>query len=246
VAATTRLFSSSIFAHNIEIGSRLVKLSQGRAIAAGLAIALLALGVPQTLDSVLRLYSGLPEVFAGTADIHPGPEAAATETLLKDADDWTGDPSARIGAGILERRLAFRGNGQAAVADLTLARQDIENGLARAPANALAWAELAAAELGLDDPVQAKAAWRTSILLASYEPSLNLWRAQIGFQLWLGLVADDRELLNEQIDFSWDQNSRQLVGMAKNDPVLAQIIRGALAQDPERLSAYDRAIAKRP
>ena len=223
-----------------------MKLSTGRMIAGVLAIGLLVLGVPQTVDFLLRLYSGVPEVIDGTADLRSGLEAAANEALLKEADNWMGDASARIGAGILERRLAFRADGRVDVAGLTLARQDIENGLARAPANALAWAELAMAELGLGDLVNAREAWRTSILLASYEPSLNLWRAQIGFQLSSGLAGDDWELLDEQINFSWDQNSQQLVSMAKSDPFTARIIRDAIAADPERLSDYDRALAKRP
>jgi hypothetical protein len=223
----------------LAMSGRLAGLSWGRAVAMILAIMLMGLGLPQTLDSLLRLYSRLPDTFAGTANIHQGPDADRAEALLRDADDWTGDPDARISAGILERRLAVAVDGKIDTARLKQARDDLESGLARAPANALAWAELSIARLELGDIKRAAQAWRTSILLASYEPSLDFWRTQIGLRLWLVLNAADRNLLNDQINFSWGQDPTQVIDFARGTPFAAPIIRRAFADDPKRLSAFD-------
>lgn len=195
-----------------------------------LATALLVLGLPQTIDSVIRLYAD-SSVDIDHLDVATSSAAAEAVTALHRADRLFGDGNAGLRAGIIERRLAFRSDEvssqdtllRAAVADLT-------SGLSRVPASALGWAELAMAQVTLGDSSAALKAWRNSIALANYDPQLNFWRAEIGVQLWLALTASDQQIARQQILWASRDDPRDVAALAEQHTLLAQIVRTTLAR----------------
>lgn len=204
---------------------------------------LLGLGIPQTIDSFLVLYARSLVNIDEPGPLPPSATAEAAANLLRSADRWTGDPDARIEAGIIERRLAARATNQAeGAASLEAATKDLSSGLGRAPANSRGWAELAVANLGLAKVALSLAAWRSSILMANYDPALNFWRAQIGTDLWLALAPDDRRLLASQLRFSWDHDRDKLISFAKQSSIATQATLFALGSDPSRLAAFNKAL----
>jgi hypothetical protein len=215
-------------------------VAPAKVFAGGLAIALIALGVPQATDSFLRLYADSavnidhPDELSSTS---PADQTAAT---LKSIDEHLGDAQARLRAGIIERRMAaVNRDGVVARAQLVEARADIVDGLSRLPADALGWSELSWARLMLDDVQGARTAWRTAILFASYEPQYGLWRAELGFRLWFVLDDDDRGLLFEQIGAAWDHNPRLVADQAARSRFIADIIREAFADRPDDLAEFE-------
>lgn len=231
-----------------EIAARLISVLQARrdfVIGWSFVVVLLGMGIPQTIDSFFVVYARSIANITEPGPVPPLPVAAAAARLLRSADQWTGDADARIEAGIIERRAAAGDAGQVNNSTaLAVAAQDLSAGLGRAPANSLGWAELAAADLGLAKIPRALAAWRNSILMGNYDPSLNFWRAQIGTELWLALDPNDRRLLAAQLSFSWDQDRAKLISFAELSNVAAEAVRLALGNDPERLAEFNSSLQR--
>jgi hypothetical protein len=160
-------------------------------IPAVLALLLLALGLPQTIDSVLWLVTGdSPDELAKESPASPG-LATKNAALLERAGAWFGDPKARIRAGVLRLRLiGAPGSTQIDQTELARAIDDVVAGLAQAPADAFAWAALAQAEIAAGNRSGAKRAFITSLLVADHDPDLSLWRCELGLRLW-PLLDDD-------------------------------------------------------
>lgn len=213
----------------------------GNVVGWSFVVLLLGLGFPQTIGFVLTLYAHALGGISSPRNVGYNSISNSEVALLKIADYWTDDPADRIEAGLIERRAVLVITDGPEVAKLTQAADDLANGLARAPANALAWSELAVAHLATGNIEQSLLAWRSSIEMADYDPSLNLWRVEIGLQLWLDLNAEDRRLLLGQIIFSWDQDRDRLVNFTRKNKFAAAIVREALDSDAKRLSAYDKA-----
>jgi len=215
-----------------------------RILPAALALGLLALGIPQTGDSILWLMTGDTSDQPGTASPSSVAEAARNAALLERADNWFGDPKARIRAGILRLRLATENSdGTTAVSapELDRALNDLTDGLKRAPANAIGWAALAQASLAAGDRPRARAALSTSLLLDNYDPELSLWRCSLGLALWSYLNDDERRMWNDQVDMAWRRRPRDVVALAhQNGGIYALLIRLSLLSDSTRLSAFDR------
>jgi hypothetical protein len=209
-----------------------------------LALGLLALGIPQTGDSVLWLMTGDTPDQPGAASPDSVAEVTRNAALLEHADDWFGDPKARIRAGILLMRIATTNpDGTAAVSapELDRAQNDLTNGLARAPANAIGWTALAQANLAAGDRPRAQAALSTSLLLDNYDPELSLWRCALGIALWSNLDTDERRMWNDQVNMAWRTQPREVVTMARqNGGINTLLIRLALLSDRTQLSEFDR------
>lgn len=220
-----------------------VRLSP-KILPAVIALGLLALGIPQTGDSVLWLMTGDTPGQPGAASPSSGAEAARNAALLERADDWFGDPTARIRAGILRLRMATtNSDGTAAVSvpELDHALNDLTDGLTRAPANAIGWAALAQASLAAGNRPQARAALATSLLLDDNDPELSLWRCELGLALWNILNDDERRMWNDQVNLAWRKHSHDVVALAhQNGRISALLIRLALLSDRTRLSEFDR------
>jgi hypothetical protein len=214
-----------------------------------LVLGLLALGIPQTGDSILWLMAGDTPDQPGA----PSPDSIAATTrsvaLLERADDWFDDPKARIRAGILRLRIATTNpDGTAAISkpDLDLALNDLRDGLKRAPANAIGWAALAQASLAAGDQPAAQAALLTSFLLDEHNPDISLWRCSLGLALWGYLDQDGRRIWNEQVNLAWSKQSTDVVALAHQNPIYPLLIRLALLSDSARLSDFDNLYKANP
>ena len=221
-------------------------LLKSKALPAALALLLLGLGIPQTVDSVLWLMTGDISDQPGEASPSSASHAASNAALLEKADAWTGDPRARIRAGVLRLRLATESGSQMDNEQLQQALEDLTEGLARSPANAYGWAALAQAQIASGALVKAKQALSTSMLIDDFDPQLSRWRTELGLLLWNELDSDDRRLWNNQVRLVWDTQPNSLVELAKkNDGVYAPLIRFALLADPARLASFDDALSRR-
>lgn len=199
----------------------------------GLATALILLAIPQAIDSTIRLYAAGDE-----ADSQIGSAIARLES----ADTWWDDPEAEIRAGMLAFSIA---SGPTARENLDHAINDLSDGLARAPGNARGWSNLAQALLSEGDARRAALAFQTSVLVAPYEPSLSVWRCQIGFSLWGALDDDGRRLLREQVRYASDTDLAGLVTLARRDRASLGIVRSALIEDSSRLAKFEAAFGQR-
>jgi hypothetical protein len=215
------------------------------ALPAIIAVALLWLGIPQAAGAIVRLYCGGDAITSAPLAEPAGTRAVAA--ILDRTDERLGDPQARLSAGIARVFVAFAaGAGQRLDREeLARAITDLVDGLTRAPANAVAWAALAHAQLALGDEEKARQAFRMSLLLASYEPRLALWRSEIGLELLDKLDDGERCLWSQQVriawDHSWDGSRAELLALARK-PIFAMGLRAGLASDPRRLSNFEQVL----
>lgn len=207
------------------------------AVTVGFAAALLALGLPQTVDSAMRLYAGGEDVTAA---------GVASIPLLDAADRWFDDPEARIVAGM--RKLSAATAAPAASAEAELLRRavdDLSSGLSREPASARGWTALAEARLLQRETDGAVDALHVSLLVASYDQSLSLWRSELGFALWMHLDAEDRSKVLEQVRVAWNMDPNALVAAARQQSRNILIARIALADEPEPRRQFEEFLGRR-
>ncbi len=213
------------------------------AVPFGLAIALLALGVPQFRDALGRLDAGDWPMSIPLDQPALRQQAAAAARRLESLDVALDDAGAEAEAGMLNFRLSFAPDGVPpdAAERIRQAIVDLTGALRRAPANSLAWTTLAHAYQSAGDGARARDAWRESLLLAYHDPSLSLWRCQLGLGLWPLLDDGDRRLWQEQVVSAWHADPDGVVTLAMSGAGLPQIT-SALADDPAELAAFDQAL----
>jgi hypothetical protein len=215
---------------------------KSKALPAALAVLMLALGIPQGIDSVLWFLTGDTPNHQGKESPASPAEALSNAALLEKADAWVGDPKARLRAGILRQRLASRSSDQIDKNQLQRAINDLTDGLARSPANAYAWAALSRAQMESGERIKAKKAFATSMLIDDFDPEMSLWRCELGLLLWDVLDEDDRRLWNDQVRLAWDNQPKGLIALARQDlGAFATPIRVALLTDPARYQAFQKA-----
>jgi hypothetical protein len=219
---------------------------KSKALPAALAFLLLALGIPQTVDSVLWLMTGDTSDQLGKESPASPYQALSNAALLEKADTWIGDPKARIRAGILRLRLATSSGDPIDKDQLQRALDDLTDGLSRSPANAYAWAALSQAQMSYGERTKAKKALSTSMLLDDFNPEMSLWRCELGLLLWDMLDGDDRRLWNDQVRLAWDTQPEGLIAIARQDSGAYAIpIRFALISDPVRYQAFQKVFMQR-
>lgn len=201
------------------------------------AVALIGLGIPQATDALLQLYAAAgrdqPELKTAPAQ----KEAQASADLLDTAEAWSGDPQARIDAGLLRFRLASEaGYATIDLAQLARSVDDLTHGLARAPGNSHAWLVLGYADFIRGEMAGAASDFRTSVFNDPYDPNLVVARCELGLRLLPLLAADDRRLLDEQLRFAWDIKWPEIVALAKKG--YRTQIEEALANDTVRLADF--------
>lgn len=216
-----------------------------RRLSLALAAGLLLWGVPQTAASLLRVYADAWAAPASFETTEARASALWRVRMLKTAS-WFGDPKALVDAGVLELRLALAPKEGSPPDDGELGRaaSDLAAGLARRPADAMGWAALAHARLALAEGKKAAAAFKTAVLLDPYGRALVPWRSELGLRLWWMLDGDGRRLLYEQLAALWDQEPKTLLALARRREY-ATVITIALAQDPRKLIAFEKAQARR-
>ena len=221
------------------------RLAPWKLVAGGLGLALLALGLFQAGPAVLRLYAewGIDPRAPVTAESAAAMRAGIR--LLVAADDWFGDPRARIRAGLYELRLAEAGDAEGAVDHDGVARAvaDLNAGLARVPADPLAWAALSDGRLVVADRSGAAAALEASILLGPNEPELVLSRSTLAVALWPDLDAEGRQLAATQLRLAWDHDRTAVLALARIGGNVVPVM-VALEGDPTRFAALMKALAE--
>jgi hypothetical protein len=214
-------------------------------IAGGLGLALLALGLVEAGPAVLLLYAewGIDPRAPVTAESAAAMRAGIR--LLVVADDWFGDPRARIRAGLYELRLAEAGDAEGAVDRDGVARAvaDLNAGLARLPADPLAWAALSDGRLVATDRSGAAAALKASILLGPNEPELALSRSTLSLALWPDLDAEGRQLAAAQLRLAWDRDRAAVLALARTGGNVVPVMI-ALEGDPTRFAALMKALVE--
>jgi cytochrome c-type biogenesis protein CcmH/NrfG len=211
-----------------------------RLILAALAFCLLIFGLPQAAESLIRLAGRLDETPPASAQSQISPAQSHQAAQLERLDDKFGDPHARTNAGLLRLRLAVR---QDASLDKEMAEQaveDLRQGLARAPANPLAWTALAHADFLLGDAGEARKALALTLSVAPFEPALTLARCQVGLALWSELSETERNQVARQIENAWAAQPQELLALARGDGK-GNLIAAAL-EDPAQRKAFERAL----
>jgi tetratricopeptide (TPR) repeat protein len=212
--------------------------STHRILALGLAAGLLALGLPQSIDTAMRLYAAAELAETASTGALSAPPAERGIALLDAADRWFDDPAARIEAGAAAFRLAYPPGGEVDSAGMRQAISALSSGLSRRPADRRGWMYLAHAELAIGDTAAALQAFRTAILVAPYDPDLSAWRTELGVDLWPLFDADDRRLVADQIQIAWTAKPWDVLALAKTS-VATAIIRLALASSPSALEKFE-------
>jgi hypothetical protein len=120
----------------------------------------------------------------------------------------------------------------------------LRQGLSDDPTDSFGWCQLAyARRLASGVGAEAVDAWRLSILTAPADRRLSLWRTRFGIQSSLAFAEGDENLLDRQIQFAWAFNRAELARYAKEaGPEAVQIIRAALADEPEDLKRFEQAM----
>ncbi|MGE5538422.1 MAG: hypothetical protein ACM30I_07375 [Gemmatimonas sp.] len=218
-----------------------------RIVPLALAAALLLLGVPQLAQSVMRLSAQ-----SGPAAVTVYGEGELLSTIpgdpdaLEQVDADFGDPEARIRAGIKRFYRAFPDTGGGPdAAELTHAIADLRAGLARAPANAVAWTILGRAALFAGDADQALRAFRASIRFARYEPGAAMMRLDLAFRLWSSLDEGDRLAVKQQVLSTWRDRPEQLVTYSRRAG-FQQLVMALLADDQAQLVRFLDYFARLP
>jgi len=182
------------------------------------SIALLVVGVPRFLAE-LMLVPGTP-IYESLSFGKPvsDEELKTLEESRLQALRFVDMPKAYtdLGTSYLER--ARRAETQAGREDF--AKQSIEvttKGLNLAPLNTFAWSRLSSAHimLGADHYDDAIQAWRTSVATARFEPFLLIQRVHVGIILYGAMDAEDREILGEQFQLTFNWDRRKMLAYAK-------------------------------
>ncbi len=123
---------------------------------------------------------------------------------------------------------------------LEAATLQMERGLARAPGNPSAWAQLAHIRALRGDRAGAVAALRLSMLTGTVTPSIMPSRLALGLYLLDGLDAETRHLLAGQVRLTWGISPDRFAELSR-DPAGQAFIRQALADLSEAaVSDYAR------
>ncbi|HLI19559.1 MAG TPA: hypothetical protein VKV32_00465 [Stellaceae bacterium] len=219
----------------------MIRVSETNLLLAALAVGILGLGVPRTLDSLMQLQAGGTEDLANADTFQDIAARNIDAARLERIDARFHDPAASIRAGTIEYALAATG-GDADHAQIDAAITDLESGLARAPADPKGWMMLARARAQLGDRGGARLALRNSIAIAPHDPALALARAEFGLQLLSDLQPEERQLVSEQIRLAAADQFAGLVRYVQNggDPTP---ITSALAGDHDKVAALLAAIS---
>lgn len=206
-----------------------------------IAIFLLALAIPRTVGVIIlarseatmqKLQSGQPVQFAELTEMARTQEAALF---------WLGDGRLRTDLGLTYLLITerLRRDDPNYEASLQRAVDALRTGLARAPANAYAWARLAYAEaLARGWSPLAVASLRLALITAPYEPQLLWSRLRMAFLAWPEMTGDDQEVVYQQIRYAWQTNPPELARLA-SELNRTDLVRAALQLMPDDSAVFE-------
>jgi hypothetical protein len=210
------------------------------------AIVLLILGIPRTLGVIASARS---EPVLRKLQEHQPVQSDELMTLV-DAQEagrfWLADGRLRTDLGLAYLLLGERlpRTDPNANAYLQRAIDALTAGLARAPADPVAWARLAYAQaLSKGWSPLAVSSLRMSLITAPYEPRLLWSRLRMSFLAWPELSRGDRELVFQQIRHAWQADPAELARVAIELKQVDQV-RAALLLSPDDSAAFEELLKK--
>ena len=211
-----------------------------------LSLSLLWLGVPRVTAAFLMLPGDGP-----LWKLHRGgsPTAPNLKIIIEtrtSADLWvtSGQVLTDKALAVLLQAKAGPSEGAKNAALYKRAIEDLERGLATAPANPHGWVRLALAKQLLNGPSAGVASNLVmSLLTGPYEPELIGLRLELGFRNWAHLNLRDRELFEQQIRYGWKHAKNTVLKIA-DVKLYEPFIRGALARDPNSLADFLKRFSK--
>ncbi len=203
------------------------------------------------LASILLLYIGIPRFLAELMLVPGTPiyertnlgEQVTDEELdvlqqsREQAVSFVDHPQAYQQLGVVFLLRAQRASSEPQRVSYGLqAKEHLETSLRLAPVNTFAWARLATAYMliGPEHNTKAVEAWRTSVALARFEPFSFLSRNHIGISLYSDLTPEDRALLREQVNLTYDWNRNRLRNYARQNDLI-QWVSFLLHGHPEKV-----------
>ena len=228
--------------HRRRIGWRSRRYRFGVGLAALTAALLLALAIPRAGAKLTALPTMLAEWQMGAGHA-PGPDtlARAIETGHA-ALAWSADPELWSTIGAAELLLAQRPDlpGEARQQGLVRAEQALSEALARAPANPVAWTQLAYAVLTLDgDPTIVSEALALSVLTGPNHATLLPLRSALAAGAWDRLGARTRALFASQFAQTMRVDPERLVDLVRRSAPAVRAVRAELKDDPVLLTEFD-------
>lgn len=195
-----------------------------------MAAGLLWLALPRTLAALAGL-----EGDAVISDLRLNGGQVDAEVLaagiasLESRASWHGTGLTDIDHGLLLFRQSRRASSPAEQRRLLdAATVLVEQGLAQAPGNPSAWAQLARLRALRGDRAGAGAALRLSMLSGAVTPSIMPSRLALGLYLLDGLDAETRNMLAGQVRLTWGINPDSFPGLSR-EPAGQAFIRQSLA-----------------
>jgi hypothetical protein len=208
---------------------------------AALAVALLYLGVPRTVASIIRLPADAAITELRDGNTVPGEILQEALATSERANAWQETPDGWLNAALLRISIQVAAERRDA-AEIEKAITETRRGLALEPANTLGWSDLTRYYLIQNNRVAAAISLKTSIITASFRPGLTFWRCSVGFSL-LGLLGEDgKKLMIQQIRFAWAEQRWNLVDIAVRAQSIP-LIRQALIDEPDELKELDAILA---
>ncbi len=209
------------------------------ALATGaIGLGLITTGLPRVLSAFASLPGDGP--LARVLDRKPvSSEQLATVVQSRDrALVWSDDARLHTERALGRLMLAERKPVIDAGTDLAPVREDLAQGLARAPSNPYAWARLAYVEDLQRGPTDAAMAYlRMSVLTGPYEDRLLLVRLDVVLRGWERVLPEDAGLFLRQARLAWKRSPKEVANLVRSTK-RADVILLALADDPEALAGF--------
>ena len=216
--------------------------SPDKAAFALIAVGIAVLGVPMAADSIVRLYAGVQQDRPPVNDPRALVGIAADARQMELLDDRFDDARARIEAGLLQLRVAIgTAPGPLDPESLTRAVDNLDRGLARAPADARAWTALAYALTSFGDRAKAAKSLGMALYLSQYDPTLTVPWCELGLELWPDLSPDDQRKVARQIQVAWSGHRKEVIAMARASN-FTPLISASLAENPAERADFDQAV----
>lgn len=213
-------------------------------VAAGLAFVLLGLALPRFAGEVLVLDARQTVTAALGDGREPAPAIARIESAAQrigQAGGLTGDAYLMADRGmLLLRRAQAEPPGPERNRLIGAAITATEQGLARNPAQAGAWARLAYMRALLDDRPGAAAALRLSFLAGAVSPQIMASRLSLGLYLLDDLDAEQRSLLARQIRLLWVVQPTALTDIASEPDAQAFLSEALAAMSEADVASFVR------
>jgi hypothetical protein len=129
-----------------------------------------------------------------------------------------------------------------ATTDARRAADLLELYLASAPADSIAWSNLALARLRSGAVDVSVAPFKMAMLMASSSGAL-LWRCDFGLTVFSSLDDEGRKMLAGQFDHAMERSSREFVRLVRQREDKLAVVRLSLATYPEALSDFESEFA---